>query len=111
MPMKKSVKISIIVLILVLLAISVFIWNALYGNPISESKAEKATEKYIKEEYTDTDYVIEQVLYDFKLGEYYANVVSPSSIDTHFEVLITSTGKVRGDTYDDVTSGWNTHQR
>lgn len=109
--MKRSVKISIIILILVFIAIAVFIWNAFYGNPISESKAEKAAEKYIKETYAETDYVIEEVLYDFKLGEYFANVVSPSSIDTHFEILITSTGKVRHDSYENVTSGWNTHQR
>lgn len=109
--MKKSVKIPIIILILVFIAIGVFIWNALYGNPISESKAEKAAERYVHKQYAKTDFKIEEVLYDFKLGEYFATVVSPSSIDTHFELLITSTGKVRHDTYNDVTSGRNTYQR
>lgn len=109
--MKKNVKIPIIILILALIGISLFIWNAIYGNPISESKAEKAAETYVQEQYADTDYVIKKVLYDFKLGEYFATVVSPSSIDTHFDILITASGKVRNDTYDNVTSGWNTHQR
>lgn len=109
--MKKSVKIPIIILVLMFIAIGVFFWNALYGNPISESKAEKAAEKHVQKQYADTDYKIEEVLFDFKLGEYFATVVSPSSIDTHFEILISASGKVRHDTYDNVTSGWNTYQR
>ena len=109
--MKKSVKISIIVILLLLVAIGLFIWNALHGNPVSEAKAEKAAEIYLTEQYADTDYVIDELLYDFKLGQYFANVSSPTSIDTHFDNAITSSGKVIHDSFDDVTSGWNTHQR
>jgi hypothetical protein len=108
---KKVLKILALVLALVLIiGIGVFA-NALVGNPVSKSLATKSANEYIKTTYSDKDFVIEEVNYDFKTGGYYARVTSPTSIDSHFSLSFNWLGKLVLDCYDDVTTGWNTAMR
>ena len=85
--------------------------NALTGNPLSKLLAERAAEKYLAQTYPGTDYTITDVGYNFKFGNYYAKVVSESSMDTYFTIYANMLGKVEWDTFDSVTSGYNTQSR
>ena len=108
---KKVLKILALVLAIVLIiGIGVFA-NGLVGNPVSKALATKSANEYIKTTYSDKDFVIEEVNYDFKTGGYYARVTSPTSIDSHFSLSFDWMGKLELDCYDDVTSGWNTAMR
>lgn len=89
----------------------VIVGNMLAGNPVSWLLARGAVEEYLEEAYPNTDYTAERVTFNFKDGDYYAPIVSQSSIDTHFTVYIDMLGNVRYDTFDSVTNGWNTAQR
>lgn len=108
----KILKIAALTLAIVLIVGVLFFANSLVGNPLSEALAKSTAEKHLKENYLDTDYELEDVKYSFKDCYYHAYVSSPSSIDTHFELLINGFGKLKYDNYDyDVTSGWNTAMR
>ncbi|MEG0019808.1 MAG: hypothetical protein RR728_04600 [Oscillospiraceae bacterium] len=110
--MKKTAKIIAIVVAFALVGGILFVTNAFVGNPISKLLATNAAHKYINEHYTDTDYIVEKVQYNFKDGGYYGKIKSPSSVDTYFSLAITSLGKVGWDSYEDmVTSGRNTWDR
>ncbi len=108
---KKVLKILALVLaIILIIGIGLFA-NALVGNPVSKYLATKSANEYIEKTYSDKNFVIEEVTYDFKTGGYYARVTSPTSIDSHFSLSFDWMGKLELDAYDDVTSGWNTAMR
>ena len=104
-------KIAALVLALVLLVGLAWFANALNGNPISKFVAQNRAEKYIAQQYPDTDYKLERVAYSFKDGNYHAYVVSPSSIDTHFTVTVSMFGQIGWDSYESVTDKFNTAMR
>lgn len=108
---KKVLKILALILAIILIIGVGFFANALVGNPVSKYLATKNANEYLEKNFGDKDFVIEEVTYDFKTGGYYARVTSPTSIDSHFSILLNFIGKVDYDTYDDVTTGWNTAQR
>ncbi len=108
---KKVLKILALVLaIILIIGIGLFA-NALVGNPVSKYLATKNANEYLEKTYSDKDFVIEEVNYDFKTSSYYARVTSPTSIDSHFSLSFNFIGKLVLDSYDDVTSGWNTAMR
>lgn len=108
---KKILKIlALVVAIALIIGIGVFA-NSLVGNPVSKYLATKSANEYIEKTYSDKDFIIEEVTYDFKTGRYYARVTSPTSIDSHFSLSFDWMGKLELDCYDDVTSGWNTAMR
>ena len=109
---KKILKVlALVVAIALIIGIGLFA-NALVGNPVSKYLATKSANEYIKTTYSDKDFQIEEVNYDFKTGGYYARVTSPTSIDSHFSLSFEWMGKLVRDGYDDdVTSGWNTRRR
>ena len=108
---KKILKVLALVLAIgLIVGIGVFA-NALVGNPVSKVLATKSANEYIEKTYSDKDFVIEEVNYDFKTGGYYARVTSPTSIDSHFSLSFNLFGKLELDCYDDVTTGWNTAMR
>lgn len=110
--MKKTTKIIAILVAFILIGGILFAGNAFVGNPISKMLATNTAEKYINQHYAGTDYIIEKVNYNFKDGGYYARIKSPSSMDTHFSLSISSLGKLGRDSYEDmVTSGRNTWDR
>ena len=94
-----------------LLCVVLFFANAFFGNPLSAALARVAADRYVAQEYGHLDVKIEKVGYDFKSGNYYAHVSSPTSRDTYFTVYISMLGKVERDTYDSVTDGFNTWGR
>ena len=110
--MKKALKIAALVVAVALIIGVCWFANALVGNPISKALAQNTAEKYVKETYGNTDYELGDVTYSFKDGYYHASVSSPSSIDTHFTLMINGFGKLSYDNYDYyVTNGWNTAGR
>lgn len=109
--MKTIWKWVLAVLGLGLLVFVCWILNGLYGNPISHMLASSAAERHLAEVYGQTDYYIEQVQYSFKDGKYHARILSPTSADTVFSLRLTMTGELIGDSFENVTSGFNTARR
>lgn len=109
--MKKSVKIILITLLALFLGVVLYFVCAFFGNPVSYFLAVNSADNYIEENYADYDLEIEKVGYDFKSSGYYAYVVSPSSVDTHFSVYFDLLGRPTRDSFDNVTDGWNTYMR
>ncbi len=97
----------------ILIGFIVIAGNSLLGNPISSHIAKNIAEDYMEETYPNTDFYIDSVAYDFKMGNYNARVRSNSSVDTAFLVAIDVLGnKVSYDTYERyVLSGSTIHLR
>ena len=108
---KKILKVLALVLAIILIIGVGLFANALVGNPVSKFLATKSANEHLEKNYSDKDFIIEEVTYDFKAGSYYARVTSPTSIDSHFSLSFDFTGKLELDSYDDVTTGWNTAMR
>ncbi|MBQ7957394.1 MAG: DUF3139 domain-containing protein [Clostridia bacterium] len=109
--MKKSVKIILITLSVILLCVVLYFVCAFFGNPVSYLLASNSADDYIAEKYPDKAFEIEKIGYDFKSSGYYASVVLPGSADTHFSVYFDLLGKPVYDTYENITNGWNTEMR
>ena len=103
---KRILKITAFCLAIVLIIGICSFANGLVGNPISKMMARRTAENYLEAKYADIDYEIETVAYNFKDGGYYAHIVSPSSIDSHFTLRISMKGKL---TYDDYSSRVENH--
>ena len=108
---KKILKVLALILAIVLIIGIGLFANALVGNPVSKFLATKGAEEHLAKNYGDKDFVVEEVTYDFKTGGYYARVTSPTSIDSHFSLSFDWLGKLIIDSYEEVTSGWNTAYR
>lgn len=98
------------------IALSLFVFlgyfaNSMLGNPISKWLATRSAEDYLLENFPDTDYCIERIVFSFKDISYHAFVASPTSVDTTFSISIDMLGSVKYDTYDSVANGWNTARR
>ncbi len=110
--MKKIIKIIAGVTAIILISLLLYVANGLLGNPVSKALAEQSASRYIEQNYPNMDLKVERVNYSFKTGTYFALVKSQTSIDTHFDINISLTGKILRDSYENyVLSGWNTWQR
>ncbi|NLY61390.1 MAG: hypothetical protein GX054_07805 [Clostridiales bacterium] len=110
--MKKTIKIMAGITAIILIGILLFVANGMVGNPVSKTLAKQSASKYIQKNYPNLDLKVERVNYSFKTGSYYALIKSQTSIDTHFNLDISMTGKILYDSYEShVISGWNTWQR
>ncbi|MBR5135168.1 MAG: hypothetical protein IKV35_06180 [Clostridia bacterium] len=111
--MKKRIIIIVAVALAVVLAgIGGWFLNGFFGNPISKMLATSTAEKHLEAHYADTDFVLEDVSFNFKDGRYYAHVSSPSSIDSHFSLVLSMSGKLIDDFYENsVLTGQNTADR
>jgi len=86
--------------------------NGFAGNPVSKLLVNQAAQKYVEEHYADFDLTMNKAVYNFKDGKYHVNVKSKTSIDTHFSIAFSGTGKFIDDEYNElVLSKWNTGQR
>lgn len=85
--------------------------NAFFGNPLSAVLARVAAHRYVAREYSHLDLNIDKVGFNFKDCDYYAKVSSTTSKDTYFTIDISMLGKVKWDTYESVTGGYNTASR
>lgn len=109
---KKTRKIFAFLAATALITGTVILLNALFGNPVSQMRAERAVGNYLEEQYPGKDYYAERVTFNFKMGEYYAPVRSAASIDSHFEVAIDSRGNILHDDYESrIPNGKNTAER
>ena len=110
--MNKLCKVILALILIVVIAAAVYIANGLFGNPVSKYLATKCAEEHLEEAYGECDFLLDEVVFNFKTGAYYAYVSSPSSIDSSFTLAIAQNGELIFDDYSDrVTSGWNTARR
>lgn len=108
---KRILKLTAFAAALALLAGVLWFSNGLLGNPVSKFLAARAAREYLAGQYPGADYQVESVNYSFKFGGYTAAVVSPTSIDSHFTLGLSMTGRILWDGYHSVESGWNTWER
>ena len=110
--MSKTVKIILIIVVIAALAFGLFVGASFFGNPLGKAIAKRAATDYVAAEYGDTDYVIEDVSYDVKMGDYAALVTSPSSPDTVFHLHFSGWGKLNGNDYPyEVGNNFTTYRR
>lgn len=110
--MKKKFKIFAGIGAFLLISFVLYLANGLVGNPVSKFIAKRTANEYIKENYSNINLDNIEVNYNFKTGDYYVNVKSPTSIDTHFTLTISPFGKLEYDTYEyDVLNKYNTYMR
>lgn len=110
--MKKWVKILAGITAFILIGSILWFANGFVGNPISKVLVEYTAEKYIGEHYPHMELEISDAFYNFKNGNYHINVQSPTSMDTHFTVALSQTGRIQYDDYEDRVLGrWNTYDR
>lgn len=110
--MKKKMKILAGITAFALIGGLLGVANAFVGNPISKMLAERTAEKYIEENYSNMELELTDATYSFKSSNYYVDVKSPTSIDTHFTISLSALGKVEGDYYENsVLQKWNTFER
>ena len=96
---KRILKIAAFCLAVVLIVGVCWFANGLVGNPFSKMMARHSAEKYLEENYPNTDYTIDELSYSFKDVGYYAHIISSSSMDGNFTLRISMLGKIRGDDY------------
>lgn len=110
--MKKSIKILSGGLAFLLIIVILYFANGLLGNPISKTVANNVSKEYIAKNYPNMKLNLSDASYSFKTGDYYVQVKSPISKDTHFSLTISPLGKIIGDTYEnDVLGKFNTLTR
>lgn len=109
--MKKSVKIVLVSLAVLFSGIILYFVCAFFGNPVSYFLAKNSADNYIAENYTEYDFEIEKIGYDFKSTGYYARVIQPGSKDIYFSVYFDLLGRPHHDTFENITDGWNTAMR
>lgn len=109
--MKKSTKIVLTVISVIILSVVLFFVCAFFGNPVSYLLAKNSADDYVEAKYSDSNFEIEKIGYDFKTTGYYANVVNPDSEDSYFSVYFDLLGRPVYDTYENITNGWNTYMR
>lgn len=108
---KMLLKIGAVLLALALIALVLFVANSFMGNPLSALLATRTAEEYVAQTYPQLDCTVERARYNFKFGEYLADVQSKTSGDTRFIVYLRG-GRVLYDDYESrVTEGWNTLSR
>ena len=103
--MKKPVRITIVVLLIVLSAGLLWFCNAMFGNPVSHTLATKSAKAFLSDRFSNTDYQMERITYSFKDGRYHAFITSPTNIDGDFSVCFSMLGEYCYDTYDSVLDG------
>ncbi len=109
---KKVLKAVAFIIALVLIIFLGLFANSLVGNPVSKLLAQNTAKNHLKESYSNTDYYIDDVSYNFKDGLYYAKIKSNSSVDSNFNFLIDMSGKLKIDTFEyDVLNKSNTAMR
>jgi hypothetical protein len=103
-------RIGISVITLFLIGIVIAFLNSFYGNPVSAAIATAKIKSYVSETYTDMDYEMNEVTYNFKFSEYYSVVKFPSSEDSCFMVSWRD-GKIYDDYEYEVANLYSTYRR
>ena len=93
------------------LCVGLYFINAFFGNPISSALAKSAAKHHLAKNYPTADFEIAKVSHDMKSGGYHVNVVSPTSIDSHFIIYCDALGRYNDDTSKCIADGSNTYVR
>lgn len=86
--------------------------NSFVGNPVSNTLAKKAAQRYIDKNYKDLNLNIQDSNYNFKFGSYFVFVKSAISEDTAFDIYVDSYGNVISDEYEyEIKNNFTTFRR
>ena len=108
----KTFKVIAAIIAFILTAVMLWFVNALLGNPVSYFVVKNNAEKYVAENYAAEGYVLKDVSYSFKDGDYYAYVAKPNSLDCRFTVKYRLNGRLILDLYEgEVLKGGNVQRR
>ena len=102
---KRILKIAAFLLAAILIYGVASFANSLVGNPISKMMARRTAEKHLAVQYPDTDYAVDEARYNFKFGEYFVYIVSPSSMDGNFTLRVSMLGRLINDDYAERVEG------
>ena len=108
---KKIIRIVCWTVCIVFVCTAVWFLCAFFGNPVSSALAKSTAKRHLEEYYTEADFEIVKVAYDMKSGGYHVNVVSPTSVDSHFIIYCDGLGRYNDDTSSCMTDGSNTYVR
>ena len=98
--------------VIVLLAVGLFLLAAFCGNPISHALVSHHAEQRLKETYTETDYTLSHIRYNYHDGNYYVHITSPTSADTQFYLIYSLSGQLLQDSFSQqVVKRENTYNR
>ncbi len=107
----KICKIIAAVIAFALIAGLAYFAFALLGNPITYGIVKSKAKKYVAENYAAEGYVLTDVSYSFKFGDYLADVEKPGSEDCRFTVFYGTLGKFSRDDYENIENGSNVQRR
>ena len=108
--MKKYIRIFLTIAIITLAGIALYFYLGFFGNPISKLLCKNTAEKYVAENYPHC--YVNSRGYNFKDGNYFANIQCETSPDTNFFIYTDWLGNFRRDSYESyVASGHNTQNR
>ncbi|MBQ8604820.1 MAG: hypothetical protein IJ410_08285 [Oscillospiraceae bacterium] len=106
----KFIRYIIYALIAAVVAVALYFYLGFFGNPISKLLCKNTAEKYVAANYPECH--VERWGYNFKDGNYFANIQKEGSPDTYFFVYTDWLGNLKYDSYESyVTSGHNTTNR
>ena len=108
---KKILRIVCWTVCVIFVCTAVWFLCAFFGNPVSSALAKSTAKRHLEEYYTEADFEIVKVAYDMKSGGYHVNVVSPTSVDSHFIIYCDGLGRYNDDTSSCMTDGTNTYVR
>lgn len=107
---RKVLRIIAAVIAFAMIGVLLLFANSLLGNPVSYLIVKNNARKYLAEKYDG--YVLEEVSYSFKFGDYLAHASIPGSEDSHFVVYYGMNGSSHGDTYEsNITKRGNVRRR
>lgn len=107
---KKVLKFVAGILAVAVISVAIYFYLGFFGNPVSKLLMKNSAEKYVQQNYPGCH--VERWGYNFKNGDYFANIQKSDSPDTNFFVYADWLGNIYYDSYDSyVTSGHNTLNR
>lgn len=90
------------------LCVGLYFLSTFFGNPISAALARSNANRYLTENHPNTDFTVSEVRFDPKSESYFAEIVSPSSIDSHFTIYFDLLGRYSYDNYENITNSGTT---
>lgn len=108
---KKATSVLRWIVCIVFLCVGLFFLSTFFGNPISAALVRSNAKRYLTDNLPNTDFKVSEIHYDPKIEGYYAEIVSPSSIDSHFLIYFDLLGRYSYDNYENTTNGGTTFSR
>ncbi len=84
---------------------------SLHGNPLIHELAKGSAREYLDEKYSNYNLDIYNNYYDTKMDNYVVEVRDTNSKDINFEIYVDKAGNIIDDTYENVSSKFNTFLR